>query len=134
MDTLSQARRSWNMSRVRGKDTKPELMVRKLAHSIGLRFRLHPAGLPGKPDLVFPKHKLAIFVHGCFWHRHEGCHRATMPAARSEFWSKKFDANTARDALQAAGLQALGWRVDVIWECETKDASKIEHRLRELTS
>lgn len=121
------------MSRVGGKNTSPELRVRRAAHAIGLRFRLHRSDLPGKPDLIFPKHRVAIFVHGCFWHRHSGCSKASMPKSRTEFWQAKFHANVARDAKSIAELEALGWRVLVIWECETKDAAKIAGTLDEIS-
>ncbi|WP_235529797.1 very short patch repair endonuclease [Sphingomonas sp. Leaf242] len=108
------------MSQVRGKDTSPEMRVRRAAHASGLRFRLHRKDLPGKPDLVFAKHRVALFVHGCFWHRHSECSKASMPKSRIEFWSAKFDANVARDARVTTELQSAGWRVVTVWECETK--------------
>ena len=108
------------MSRVKGKNTTPEMRVRRAAHASGLRFRLHRKDLPGKPDLVFPKFRVAMFVHGCFWHRHNACSKASMPKSRTEFWRDKFDANVSRDARVEAELEALGWRVVTIWECETK--------------
>lgn len=108
------------MSRVRAKDTTPELRVRKAAHALGLRFRLHRKDLPGSPDLVFPRHRTAIFVHGCFWHRHAGCSKASMPKTRADFWQTKFDANVERDARAIESLERLGWRVAIIWECEVK--------------
>lgn len=109
------------MARVRGKDTAPEMRVRRIAHGMGLRFRLHRKDLPGTPDLVFPKHRLAVFVHGCFWHRHPGCRRASTPATRVNFWQAKFDANTERDGRQQAMLVERGWKVLVLWECALKD-------------
>ena len=130
MDTLDPVRRSANMAKVRGKDTGPELRVRTVAHRMGLRFRLHRRDLPGKPDLVFPKHRLAVFVHGCFWHRHEGCRRATMPSTRREFWEAKFAATVERDARQTAALENAGWRVLVLWECELKDDDSLRAVLR----
>lgn len=108
------------MSGIRGKDTKPELTVRRFLHRAGLRFRLH-AKLPGKPDLVFPKYKTAVFVHGCFWHRHRGCRLATTPATNPVFWQEKFDANVHRDALVKKALSKLGWKVLVVWACELTD-------------
>jgi DNA mismatch endonuclease (patch repair protein) len=122
------------MARIRGKDTGPELRVRRVAHSMGLRFRLHRKDLPGKPDLVFPRHQLIIFVHGCFWHRHEGCRRATTPATRMEFWVDKFAATVDRDARQIAQLEHLGWRVLVMWECDLKDGVGIRARLENAIS
>jgi len=130
MDKLDPERRSANMARVRGKDTGPEMRVRRIAHRIGLRFRLHRKDLPGKPDLVFPKHRLAVFVHGCFWHRHPGCSRASTPATRPEFWQTKFDATVARDYRQQQVLEAAGWKVLVLWECGLKDEAVVEHRLK----
>src|SRR5580692_7367649 len=109
---LTPQRRSWLMSRVRGKNTTPEIRTRKIAHALGLRFRIHRQDLPGKPDIVFPRRRLALFVHGCFWHRHPGCRKATAPS--SKFWATKFSRNIRRDALVATELKALGWRVAVI--------------------
>lgn len=109
------------MSRVRGKNTTPELKVRSAAHALGLRFRLHRRGLPGTPDLVFPKWRVAIFVHGCFWHRHAGCAKASNPKSRSGYWRKKFASNVERDLRNEALLRQAGWTVWTIWECETKD-------------
>ncbi|MBP0439560.1 very short patch repair endonuclease [Tianweitania sediminis] len=119
-DRISKERRSWLMGRVGSRNTSPELRVRSVAHSLGLRFRLHKKDLPGRPDIVFPKHKLAIFVHGCFWHRHSGCRKASNPRSSVEFWQSKFAANVARDARAVQDLEELGWRVAVIWECETR--------------
>lgn len=118
------------MSRVRGKDTSPEMRVRRAAHALGLRYRLHKKELPGRPDLVFPKHRVALFVHGCFWHRHKGCPKASMPKSSVEFWQSKFDANVARDARVEAVLEALGWRVATIWECQTKCPVQLDAALR----
>lgn len=109
------------MARVRGKDTKPELVVRRHLHSAGYRFRLHRKDLPGTPDIVLPHYRLAIFVHGCFWHRHSGRPRATSPRTREQFWAKKFAANVARDQRNQAELAERGWRVMVIWECEIRN-------------
>lgn len=117
------------MSRVRGKDTSPEMRVRSASHALGLRFRLHRKDLPGKPDLVFPKFRVAIFVHGCFWHRHTGCRKAGMPKSRTDFWQAKFDANVSRDARVADELHRLGWQVETLWECETKSANDVAARL-----
>lgn len=125
MDRLTKERRSWLMSRVAGKNTTPELRVRRAAHALGLRFRLHRKDLPGKPDLVFPKFRLAVFVHGCFWHRHSGCRKATLPKSRADFWSAKFTSNQQRDERVMTDLENAGWRVDVIWECETKDSDTL---------
>ena len=119
-DSLAKERRSWNMSRIRGRNTGPELRLRSLLHRAGFRFRLHAKQLPGSPDVVLPKYRTAIFVHGCFWHRHPGCRNATMPSTRREFWQEKFDANVSRDARNQAALEAAGWTVLTIWECELK--------------
>ncbi len=108
------------MSRIRGRNTGPELRLRSLLHRAGFRFRLHAKQLPGSPDVVLPKYRTAIFVHGCFWHRHPGCRNATMPSTRREFWQEKFDANVSRDARNQAALEAAGWTVLTIWECELK--------------
>ncbi|MEJ5992234.1 DNA mismatch endonuclease Vsr [Ramlibacter sp. PS3R-8] len=133
MDIVSPQARSRMMSGIRGKDTHPERAVRSLAHGLGLRFRLHRKDLPGRPDLVFPKYKTVVFVHGCFWHRHD-CGLAATPKTRREFWEAKFSSNVARDARNRALLEDRGWRVIEVWECETGDESRLERRLRELFS
>ena len=117
-DTISPARRSWNMSRIRSKNTKPEMIVRSALHKMGYRFRLHRKDLPGTPDIVLPKYKTVIFVHGCFWHRHRGCKNCSTPKSRTSFWSRKFQDNVERDKTYAEKLTGLGWQVIVIWECE----------------
>jgi DNA mismatch endonuclease, patch repair protein len=119
------------MARVRGRDTKPEMVVRRTLHAMGFRFRLFRRDLPGRPDIVLPKHQLAIFVHGCFWHRHDGCYLSSTPKTRVEFWSDKFATNVARDARNSAELRALGLRVGVIWECETRQAD-VAQRLADI--
>jgi len=118
MDIISKEKRSWNMSRIRSKDTKPEKIVRSLLHRMGYRFRLHVQDLPGKPDIVLPRHKTVIFVHGCFWHRHPKCKYAYTPKSRIEFWSKKFEDNIARFRVVKKELVHIKWKVVVIWECE----------------
>ena len=115
-DVVDRATRSRMMSAIRGRDTRPELEVRRLLHREGLRFRLH-AALPGKPDLVFPKYEAVVFVHGCFWHRHPNCRYATTPASNQEFWQGKFNANVARDKRVVARLRREGWRVFTVWAC-----------------
>jgi len=115
-DPLTRAERSALMSRIRGADTKPELVVRSALHRAGFRFRLHGRSLPGRPDIVLPKYGTVIFVHGCFWHRH-GCRLASEPRTRRDFWRAKFAANVARDSRNARALRALGWRVLTVWEC-----------------
>ena len=130
MDKLTPERRSANMARVRGKDTGPELRVRKVAHALGLRFRLHRTDLPGTPDLVIPRHRLAVFVHGCFWHRHEGCTRASTPTTRADFWRAKFAATVERDSRAILNLEQLGWRTLVLWECSLKSPAVITSALK----
>ncbi|MGH9915344.1 MAG: very short patch repair endonuclease [Pyrinomonadaceae bacterium] len=113
--------RSEIMSRVKGRDTRPEMRLRRALHRAGLRYRLQAKELPGRPDIVFRPAKLAIFVHGCFWHRHSGCEHARMPKSRIDFWKAKFCGNVERDARQVAELEAAGWTVLTLWECETRD-------------
>lgn len=134
-DFLSPRERSERMSRIRGKDTRPELALRKVLHGLGLRYRLHGAGLPGKPDLVFPRYKAVVFVHGCFWHRHPGCSIATTPKSNTAFWLEKFEKNVARDARVIAQLEGQGWKVLVAWECELSTlpkAARVGERLSTL--
>ena len=128
-DTLSEERRSWNMAQIRGKDTAPEKVVRSLLHALGFRFRLHRQDLPGKPDIVLPKHKSVIMVHGCFWHRHPGCKYAYDPKSRVEFWQEKFRRNVERDGEVRAALRNMGWKVIVVWECELRDMETLAQRL-----
>lgn len=117
-DIVDKDTRSRMMSRIRGKDTRPEMILRRALHAKGLRFRLHRKDLPGTPDLVLPRHNAVCFVHGCFWHRHPGCRFATTPATRPDFWQNKFRENVERDRRNIEALRAAGWRVAVIWECE----------------
>jgi DNA mismatch endonuclease (patch repair protein) len=117
-DRISKAHRSWNMSRIRGKDTKPEKLLRSALHRAGFRFRLHSGNLPGKPDIVLPKYRTVIFVHGCYWHRHSGCRHATTPKSNIDLWNGKFAATVERDLRNVADLEAAGWRVLIVWECE----------------
>ncbi len=123
--------RSAFMSRVKAKGTKPELNVRRLAHGLGYRYRLHRRDLPGSPDLVFSGRRKALFVHGCFWHRHQGCRKTTMPKTRAKFWQRKFDDNVRRDERVIAALRDLGWDVLVVWECETLDEDLLRRTLLE---
>lgn len=123
-DILSPAQRSERMSRITGKNTAPELALRKVLHRLGLRYRLHGARLVGKPDLVFPRHKAVVFVHGCFWHRHLGCRIAATPKSNTLYWTDKFDKNVARDERVSAALTEQGWRVSVVWECELASSRK----------
>ena len=108
------------MSRIRGKNTTPEIVVRSVLHRLGYRFRLHGKKLPGRPDVVLPRHRAVVFVHGCFWHRHGGCRNCTTPTNNRSFWVAKLDGNAARDKLHKSALEKLGWKVVVVWECETE--------------
>lgn len=132
MDSLTKERRSWNMSRIKGKNTKPEIVVRKMLHKLGYRFRLHRKDLPGCPDIVLAKYKTVIFVHGCFWHRHPGCRYAYSPKSRESFWKKKFEDNVARDQKNFSLLSDMGWSVKIIWECETRDEKNLIKILRSM--
>lgn len=129
MDRLTPEQRSRNMAQVKGKNTKPEKLVRSLLHSMGYRFRLHNKRLPGKPDITLPRYKAIVFVHGCFWHGHDGCKRAAIPTTRSEFWMKKISANKERDSRNIAALENLGYRCLVVWQCELKDLELLKQRL-----
>lgn len=129
MDIVSPSQRSRMMSSIGSKDTTPELVVRSVAHGLGLRFRLHDSNLPGRPDLVFPRWKTVVLVHGCFWHRH-GCHLTATPKSRIEFWQAKFAANQQRDKRVRAELEVRGWRVLEVWECETRDSEFVKRLLR----
>jgi DNA mismatch endonuclease, patch repair protein len=120
------------MALVRSKDTKPEMRVRRALHGAGLRYVLHDRRLPGAPDLVFPSRHIALFVHGCFWHRHEGCAAARLPKSRRQFWEPKLMGNAERDRRQVADLERLGWKVVIIWECETKDAARLANLAEEI--
>ena len=130
-DIVNRRRRSEMMAGIKGRDTAPEIAVRCIAHKLGFRFRLHRKELPGRPDLVFPKHRLAVFVHGCFWHRHGGCRYAYTPKSRVAFWTEKFAGNIARDKRNEEALHDLGWKVLVIWECETRDDETVRRRLED---
>ncbi|WP_201354271.1 very short patch repair endonuclease [Hydrogenimonas urashimensis] len=134
MDTVDRATRSKIMSKVGREATGPEMKLRKALFARGFRYRLNVKKLPGSPDIVLPKYKAAIFVHGCFWHRHEGCKYATMPKSRVEFWTKKFEDNVARDRRNVEKLLEMGWRVLVVWECSLKgkDTGKVERTIEEV--
>jgi DNA mismatch endonuclease (patch repair protein) len=121
MDIVSTSVRSTMMAGIKGKNTKPELIVRKALFAAGFRFRLHRQDLPGAPDIVLPGRKVAVFVHGCFWHRHAGCRFAKLPSSNKEFWKTKLDGNRKRDRKSINSLLALGWRVHIVWECATRD-------------
>ncbi|WP_235923339.1 very short patch repair endonuclease [Brucella tritici] len=125
VDSLTPERRSWNMSRIRGTDTCPEKQLRSLLHRAGYRFRIHDRRLPGSPDIVLPRYRTVVFVHGCFWHRHPGCRNATMPSSRTDFWATKFEGTVARDKAKAAQLEAAGWQVITVWECDLAQKPEI---------
>lgn len=124
VDVLTPEQRRFNMSRIRGRDTKPEMILRRGLHARGLRFRLHRRDLPGRPDLVFPRYRAIIFVHGCFWHGH-GCELCKIPTTRSEFWKAKFASNVERDIKVVTELLKYGWRVMVVWECATRGRGRL---------
>lgn len=124
-DVLTPEQRQLNMRRIKGKDTKPEMLIRCGLHARGMRYRLHDRSLPGRPDLVFPKYHTAVFIHGCFWHVH-GCGLSKFPATRQDFWQAKLSANALRDAKAVDALQAAGWRVLVIWECALRGPSRLQ--------
>lgn len=137
MDTVDTATRSKMMSSIRGKDTGPEMVVRRFLHGQGYRYRIHRKDLPGKPDIVIPRLKVCIFVHGCFWHRHPGCPFATIPKTRNEFWNEKFQKNVMRDLSNINTLEAAGWNVLIVWECQLKKdpqtLERLEQKLRLLS-
>jgi DNA mismatch endonuclease (patch repair protein) len=137
MDVVSQAQRSAMMSGIRGRDTGPELVVRRALHRLGFRYRLHRRDLPGTPDLVFPRRHAVLFVHGCFWHRHAGCRLAYEPKSNVEFWRRKFARNVARDAMTTSQLREEGWAVLTVWECEVREVADLpkvlERRLTHAT-
>jgi len=130
MDTVTPAKRSFVMSQVKGKDTKPELIVRRLVYHAGFRYRLCDSRLPGKPDLVFWRKRKAIFVHGCFWHGHEGCRRNRMPKSNQEYWFVKLERNKSRDSMNLSKLHEMGWRTLVVWECELKETDILLEKLK----
>ena len=125
-DVVDKATRSRMMSGIQGKNTRPEMVLRRLLHAMGFRYRLYARGLPGKPDLVFPKYRAVVFVHGCFWHRHPGCRYTTTPATRPEFWQEKFAGTVERDRRAIERLSEDGWRVAVVWECALKQRQDAE--------
>lgn len=129
MDRITKEHRSWNMSRIRGRDTTPERRVRSLIHRRGLRFTLVRKGLPGSPDIVLPRRGAVVFVHGCFWHRHPCCRNAKLPSTRPEFWSAKLDGNVERDHRNVRLLEEMGWKVVIVWECELQDEDSLGERL-----
>lgn len=125
MDIVSREKRSAMMANIKSRNTRPEMVVRRAAHGLGLRFRLHRRDLPGSPDLVFPRRRTALFVHGCYWHRHHGCKYAYSPKSNVEFWQEKLQTNVERDIRVRQELEAGGWSVVIIWECETRDSGKV---------
>ena len=132
-DVHTPEQRSRNMAAIKGRDTKPEMRVRSLLYSLGYRYRLHRKDLPGKPDIVLPKYRTAIFVHGCFWHCHDCRYGSVVPATRAEFWAAKRAGNVARDKRKRDELENAGWRVEIIWECETRNTEALKAALEKLT-
>ena len=132
VDSSITAARSRNMAAIRARDTSPELKVRCLLHHFGYRFRPHRRDLPGSPDIVLPKHRTVVFVHGCFWHRHRECRYTTTPKSRADFWARKFERNVERDHCQQKQLKEMGWSVMVIWECELRDLPSLRLRLEQI--
>ena len=128
-DVFSQEKRSWVMSRIKGRDTKPEILVRSLIFRMGFRFRLHRRDLPGVPDIVLPGRRKVIFVHGCFWHGHKGCPRSKRPTTNQAFWNNKLDGNIKRDRRYRRELRRLGWKVLTVWECETRAPERLSRKL-----
>ncbi|MEK9211850.1 very short patch repair endonuclease [Sphingomonas sp. 2378] len=133
VDTLKPEARSANMRRIRSRNTKPELLVRRVLHRAGYRFRLHCSNLPGSPDIILPRWRTAIFVHGCFWHGHEGCRRAKLPSTRTDFWTAKIERNRARDQAAVEALSMLGFGIVTLWECELKDEGAILNAVNSVT-
>ena len=132
MDNLNESQRSYCMSRIRAKGTKPELMVRRVLHKLGYRFRLHRSDLRGAPDIVLPRLRTAIFVHGCFWHQHPDCRWATKPASNTEYWRSKLQGNVQRSRDAVEDLMRAGWKVVIVWECQTRDYGELRARMSEL--
>ena len=132
VDSISKKHRSWNMSRIRSKNTTTEKIVRSLLHRMGYRFRLHRKDLPGRPDIVLPKYKTVVEVRGCFWHHHAGCKNSTIPKSNTKYWNEKFKKNIERDKLNEKKLKALGWNIIIIWECEVKDGNYIDIIMKNL--
>jgi len=129
VDVFTKEKRSRIMSRVKGRDTKPEILIRSVVHRMGFRFRIHRYDLPGHPDIVLPRHKKVIFVHGCFWHGHKKCGRSKRPTTNTNFWNRKLDKNIERDKVFQCKLRSMGWKVLVIWQCETRKAQKLSAKL-----
>jgi DNA mismatch endonuclease, patch repair protein len=131
-DNLTVEQRKKNMSAIKSRHTKPEIIVRSMLHRLGFRFRLHNKKLPGKPDIILPKYKTVIFVHGCFWHQHKGCKRSTIPKSNTNYWIPKLTGNVKRDVQHKSDLKNAGWNVAVVWECETKDTEKLAKKLENI--
>ena len=129
MDHLTKKKRSWNMSLIRSKDTKPEVLVRKIIHRLGFRFNLHKNNLPGKPDIVLNRYRIVIFVNGCFWHQHKNCKRSNIPKSNQQYWIPKLERNLERDKINKIDLNKEGWKVIVLWECEMQDPEKLKLKL-----
>ena len=129
VDKFSREERSRIMSRVKGRDTDPEKKVRSLLQAMGYRFRLNQKSLPGSPDIVLPKYKKTVFVHGCFWHGHKGCRRAARPTSNADFWNRKIEGNIKRDSVKLRELRKLGWKATVVWQCQIRDMRSLEKRL-----
>lgn len=133
-DTVTKKVRSHIMSSVKQKHTKPEVAVRSLLHRLGYRFRLHRKDLPGSPDIVLPKYRTAIFVHGCFWHQHEKCSKARRPSSNLEYWNTKLDENISRDKKKEKELSELGWQIVTVWQCETRDLESLSTKLQKIST
>jgi len=129
-DVFSNEKRSWIMSRVKGRDTKPEILVRSFIFRMGFRFRLHRRDLPGTPDIVLPRHRKVIFVHGCFWHGHKSCSRSKRPSTNVRFWNKKLNGNIKRDKRYRRELRQMGWKSLIVWQCETKSSERLLWKLK----
>lgn len=134
VDTIDKKKRSWVMSRIRSTNTKPEKIVRSMIHRMGFRFRLHRKDLPGNPDIVLPKLKTVVFVHGCFWHCHSGCKKNRLPKSNTAFWTEKFQRNVTRDKENYQKLEEQGWKYAVVWECETEKPEVLEKKLKSVLS
>jgi len=131
-DHLTKKERSWNMSLIRSRDTSPEKIVRKVLTNLGVRYRLHSKQLPGKPDIVIKRDKLAIFINGCFWHQHKGCKRKTMPKGNRNYWKPKLERNVAKQKADIKALRKDNWKVGIVWECETRDEDKLKKKLQKI--
>ncbi len=132
MDHLNIAERSWNMSRIKSKHTLPEKIVRRCFAELGIRYRLHVSKLPGRPDVVIGRSKMAIFVNGCFWHQHQGCKRQSVPKSNAGYWVKKLESNIKKQKIDIRELKKLGWKVFVIWECDTKNGKKLSKAIKKI--